>query len=67
MFYNFIIKLGKRKKKMISFWGKKTREKLNSAIIMISVDKKGQFFQLSWNYEGSRFNKHIKETILKKA
>ena len=34
---------------------------------MISVDKKGQFFQLSWNYEGSRFNKHIKETILKKA
>ena len=42
--YNFIKKMGKKTKKVIRFWGKKAKEKRNSATVMISVDRQGTVF-----------------------
>ena len=41
-----------KKKKMIPFWGKKTEEKQNSAVIMISVDWKGTVFPVKLKLQG---------------
>ena len=43
--FGFTILFLNGQKKMI--WGKKAEEKQNGATIMISVDRKGQFFQWS--------------------
>ena len=36
--------MGKEKKKMMPFWGKRADEKQNSATILISADRKGEVF-----------------------
>ena len=45
---------------------RKAEEKQNNAIIMISVDEKGTFFQRSYNYKGNRLIKTLKKRTLKK-
>ena len=45
---------------------KKAEEKQNNAIIMISVDGKGTFFQWSYNYKENRLNKDIGKENFKK-
>ena len=70
LFYTLVLqfhlkKMGKRKKKKITFGGK-TEEKQNSATIMISVDWKTTTFQWSWNYERKCLNNMLKKRILRK-
>ena len=62
--------MGKEKKKMIPFWGKKTGKKQSSAIIMISADGKGavkwSVFPVKLKLQVNRLNKDIKkENFLK--
>ena len=40
---------------MIPFWGKKTEEKQNSAIIMTSVDDKGTVFPTKLKLQGKLY------------
>ena len=49
-----------KKKKKISFWGKKAEEKHNSATIMISVDGKRTVFPVKLKLQGKSLNKDIK-------
>ena len=53
--------MGKEKKKMIPFWGKRADEKQNSATIMISVDRKGEVFPVKLKLQGNRLNKDVKK------
>ena len=47
--------MGKRKKKMIPFWEKKTEEKQNSATIIISVDGKVTVFPMKLKLQRESF------------
>ena len=66
LFYNFILKMSK-KKKMIPFWEMKNRRKKNSATRMISVDRKGTVFPMKLKLQGELLEKvNLKKRILKK-
>ena len=47
--------MGKQKKKMMPFLGKKAEENQNSAAIMISVDGKGTVFPVKLKLQGKSF------------
>ena len=47
--------MGKRKKKWILFWGKKTEEKQKSATIMISADWKGTILSVKLKLQEKSF------------
>ena len=46
---------------MIPFWGKKTKQKQNSATIMISVDGNGLVFPMKLKLQGELFEKKYKK------
>ena len=51
----YLKKNGKRKKKIILFWGKKAEEKQNIATIIISVDEKGTVFPVKLKSQAESF------------
>ena len=53
--YNFIKKMGKKRKKVIRFWGKKAKKKRNSATAMISVDRQGTVFPVKLKLQEESF------------
>ena len=53
--------MGKKRKKMIPSWGKKTEEKQNSAIIMISVYGKETLCPMNLKLQRSNLNKPVKK------
>ena len=66
-FYNFV-KKGQKQTKMTHLWGKKTKEKQNSAIMRISVDEIGIAFPVKLKItRGNVWIKILKKRILKKS
>ena len=58
--------MGKSIKEDDTYLRKTTKEKQNSATMMISANGIGIVFQWSWNYKGNQLNIDIKKRILKK-
>ena len=58
--------MGKIKEEDDTFLRKKTEEKQSNATVMISVDRKGTFFQWGWNYKENCLYKDIKKENFRK-
>ena len=72
VFYTLVLqfcqKRAKAKTKMTHLWGKKTKEKQNSAIMRISVDEIGIAFPVKLKItRGNVWIKILKKRILKKS